>query len=898
MTTEQTFLAAIRAGDDVARLAYADWLEERGDPRAEWVRDPEIFAWMLPDASDPVPRLVEVARQHWGQNPPRARLLLARLGAPALTALLPVLANEEFAFWAADAVGQMPRSVVEPHAHTLLTLLNKGELELAYNAAVALRPLGEALAPHVPRLLRLLRHRNLPAYVPEVNLDTHVHLVRTLGAVGPAARPIARHLFPHLSDDHPATTDSFLGLGSEALPALLEYLGHRANDEYLPWSEFRRLAQAWAPGNESLLGESLHHSHPSVQLLAALGLFALDPESAMPALVAQLGHDSGACFPRDLARCQAIAEYAVVVPPPIEPLVAALPHLDEDAATHLTQVMQQQANPEAMLASLRTLLTDPNPTRRTSTISLLANLSDPSDEIVQLVIEQLSDTDEDVLESALRFIEHMPERFRPLAVPGVVPLTLSDNERLRIAALLRLTQWGCPLCRETLHRRARDRRASVRLLALSGLALLGEPIDWDYVIKDRSTSVRTGVVRLAAVRAPEWLRPRLADLLVDQHSAIRIAALTVTPLLGLSLREATDRIEQAPRRTRAERDAAFIALATLAPEAPEAVLATLRTLSPDLAADLAGHHSDSLVVLLSRLGTSAFPLLEPFLSANNPLLDTVARTLAFTEASLAPLAPRIAQALTNEYNGANGYLAQCLALNATPDTAPHPLLGYIETADDNSIEYLLTALGRIGPPHVTWDQVAHFLQHATDDIAMCAVWVAGSLLPQAEAVSLWRQWRTSPREAIARAAKLHLHLAGEAPPPPLEDLFANAIVYGLRPRIIELLLQRAEHDPAVLDEALLRANREPHGNHGTAVAILRRLGHQRPTEAGAALCRARYACGEPNWEHQVYEAAGASDDRSWATLEMLRVAAFEDEPAEAQTALLALQTLLIPEAQS
>jgi len=40
MTDERSFIGAILAnpGDDVPRLIYADWLEERGDPRAEDLR--------------------------------------------------------------------------------------------------------------------------------------------------------------------------------------------------------------------------------------------------------------------------------------------------------------------------------------------------------------------------------------------------------------------------------------------------------------------------------------------------------------------------------------------------------------------------------------------------------------------------------------------------------------------------------------------------------------------------------------------------------------------------------------------------------------------------------------------------------------------------------------------
>jgi uncharacterized protein (TIGR02996 family) len=40
MNDDEAFLAAIaeRPDDDLTRLVYADWLEERDDPRAEYVR--------------------------------------------------------------------------------------------------------------------------------------------------------------------------------------------------------------------------------------------------------------------------------------------------------------------------------------------------------------------------------------------------------------------------------------------------------------------------------------------------------------------------------------------------------------------------------------------------------------------------------------------------------------------------------------------------------------------------------------------------------------------------------------------------------------------------------------------------------------------------------------------
>jgi uncharacterized protein (TIGR02996 family) len=85
LSEEAAFLDAIRAGDNTARLMFADWLEERGDPRAPWVRDPDLWPFMAPDATDPIPRLVERTD---GKVPEGRWDLLARIGAAAVPARL------------------------------------------------------------------------------------------------------------------------------------------------------------------------------------------------------------------------------------------------------------------------------------------------------------------------------------------------------------------------------------------------------------------------------------------------------------------------------------------------------------------------------------------------------------------------------------------------------------------------------------------------------------------------------------------------------------------------------------------------------------------------------------------------------------------------------------------
>lgn len=102
MTDEEAFLCAIRdePDSDLRRLIFADWLEDRNDPRATWVRDAELWAVMF-DTTDPIPRLRDPLRILIPRN--LLELLVwktsgldqfvLRLGAVAIPPLLEVLAS-------------------------------------------------------------------------------------------------------------------------------------------------------------------------------------------------------------------------------------------------------------------------------------------------------------------------------------------------------------------------------------------------------------------------------------------------------------------------------------------------------------------------------------------------------------------------------------------------------------------------------------------------------------------------------------------------------------------------------------------------------------------------------------------------------------------------------------
>src|SRR5262245_35174928 len=121
---EQAFLKAIAQGDDTARLAFADWLEDRGDRRAAWVRDPKVFAWMLPEGRDPVPALIAALYERPWERHQKINEAFRRVGSFAAPALMAVLErNDNAARDAAEVLANMGADVVVPLVPRLTELI-------------------------------------------------------------------------------------------------------------------------------------------------------------------------------------------------------------------------------------------------------------------------------------------------------------------------------------------------------------------------------------------------------------------------------------------------------------------------------------------------------------------------------------------------------------------------------------------------------------------------------------------------------------------------------------------------------------------------------------------------------------------------------------------------------
>jgi uncharacterized protein (TIGR02996 family) len=95
MNDEAAFLAAIAAAPDdrTLPLVFADWLEERDDPRGRWIRDRDVRPWMGAAFADPIPLIVESLTKE--KKVVVARRAAVAIGEPIVPALLELLKHTD-----------------------------------------------------------------------------------------------------------------------------------------------------------------------------------------------------------------------------------------------------------------------------------------------------------------------------------------------------------------------------------------------------------------------------------------------------------------------------------------------------------------------------------------------------------------------------------------------------------------------------------------------------------------------------------------------------------------------------------------------------------------------------------------------------------------------------------
>src|SRR6266545_1753584 len=157
MNEEAAFIAALVAepSDRTAALVFADWLDERGDPRGPWMRIDEVRAWMAPKYGNPIPELIAALTN--GKRITDATRALALIGEPAIPELVALLSHKTplvrsravktLRMMGARAKSALPAlmAMVKDADYTVRSEAWKATRELARNGAVVKATLQEAL---------------------------------------------------------------------------------------------------------------------------------------------------------------------------------------------------------------------------------------------------------------------------------------------------------------------------------------------------------------------------------------------------------------------------------------------------------------------------------------------------------------------------------------------------------------------------------------------------------------------------------------------------------------------------------------------------------------------------------------------------------------------------------
>jgi uncharacterized protein (TIGR02996 family) len=465
MNEEAGFLKALAEGpgDESARLAFADWLEERGDPRALWARDTDLFPFTKAMRQDPLPGLVAAL----GEKGTWETVLrgLVKLGEPVVPSLLGCMrtdnsdvrehARQVMGLLGPAAVGCLPE---------LQGMLSAEDVPTLRAAAEMLARLGPAAAPALPRLLELLEYesivvrtevagaiaelKSLPSSVlPALQAAYHrsfddedydegdrlrYEIVRAFGAVGKAALEVVPELARSFITSGEVAEEAaavLTGLGLEVVGPLL------AQAEHIDTEEYEYAVQALVdlgPEVVPVLVRELADPEQSGEAKAIVAR-ALGDERLVkhfgehaPAVVEQLAaglKDANWLFAREAA--WALGELGQFALPAAPALRDAL-HRD-DLSRHAAGALARLGEANTGLGPLAEEVRHPKVERRQQAVHALRPLAAAGDEALPHLLHALRDADASVRWSAAHVLA---ETMRPHWVGALEPLraALRDDD--------------------------------------------------------------------------------------------------------------------------------------------------------------------------------------------------------------------------------------------------------------------------------------------------------------------------------------------------------------------------------------------------------------------------------------------------------------------------------------
>jgi uncharacterized protein (TIGR02996 family) len=879
MREEAILLKAIADGDDTARLAYADWLDERGDPRAAWARNLQVWRWMAPDAHDPIPGLIEALR---GDDWPRRQNACAALSvvaAPAVPALLGLLSDSgnapEPAWQAGGALAKMPRDAVEPILPALFDLAASDDDWIRGPAINALEAVGDAALPALPSLIAAL---DTTGQERQPVLEAAAVVLRN---IGPPASSAIQDLLVVGSYEYEIrdTIESALAaIAARSIADLLQCIANIEEDDRRLWAA--NVLRAMGPDIVPQLQEAVakkgspdgNWEATLVREVAAVALAPHDPRAALPALLDGLEACAGDEREADYHFAEALRDMGPEAAPAVDKMRELLPLLGWSAGKAITDALAKLGEAESARESLFRQLEHRDEGERASALSAMVHLDEIPEHLLGAVVACL-DREGSPRYDAQSILKRMTEGpQRRLAWPRLLALAGHPQQDVAVWAIESLAAHP-EEAEGTLRSCLRDERAALRVAALEALAgvngftdeFLRLSRDRDprvrqaaayrlgdtgpmspaiasavrNLLRSRVIDVRDAAMRAVAIRGPiecgaASIVARLARR--DPSERIRERAIDCIPECGLSPAQAvallrrclTEDAEVGPRR------AAAFSLGVVA-EQPGGRAAALAAL-PELIARLA---EDEAVHAIARIGPDAVPHLVAALR-KHPAAGACKALGLIGEAGQTLTA--LIDALSSPARETREEAARALAAIGRPARAGGacslpsavPALRRMLWADtEGQVEAAITALAGIGAT-AAFNDLARMAQG--EQQPALALWAAARL---GDASIQLYQALDSPNEEVRAIAVIERARLGAGPPPSIDDLFAVSCVPALRHWLLDELARR---DDAALLPAAAKASRSGgHPLHSLGMEILERFGNRDPEAAVEALDSA-YQC--------------------------------------------------------
>lgn len=410
MNDEAAFVAAIAAAPDDHHLPliFADWLDDHGDPRGQWLRHYAVRDWLPPTYENPVLKLLESLAAN--KRVIDVRRAAEVIGEPMVPGLVELLKHEkprvrEQACMCLRRIGKRAKAAVP----TLLESLSDSERNVREQAAKALQDIGLGDVTNTDRFKEALTDDNWSVR----RLASRA--LGKMGAKGSVLQELVEKFDSPDADDRIEVIEGLVQLGTaDAVPTL-----DRALDD--PEPEVREkaveaLGRIGYPDVVPGLCRAMRDPVARVRVTAAGRLY---PSSETPEVIAALTVLLEDQVPEvRIAACNTLSKASNALAKELVPKIVALlgdlsPEVQWSAMGALGALGRGD---KTALAALIRELDSPDAEHRRQAIHAVAAAGRDGADALAALVPRINDTNEDVAAAAVEEIGHWTKL--PASVAG------------------------------------------------------------------------------------------------------------------------------------------------------------------------------------------------------------------------------------------------------------------------------------------------------------------------------------------------------------------------------------------------------------------------------------------------------------------------------------------------